>query len=300
MKKQQSRSRCLVLAVTLLILAVPVTVRAATPPGPQSDSFGVEGRIAGQAPTQAATIVAPVNGQVFTNLPVTVTGSCPANTLVKIFSNNIFVGSVDCQRGSYSVQVSLFSGRNDLVAKVFDALDQAGPDSAVVSVTYNDPQFAQAGSQVLLTSQYARRAADPNANLDWPFILSGGLGPYAFSIDWGDGTPTELRSEQFAGVINLSHRYKDPGIYRVIVRVADSNGASSFLQVVAVANGAAGGSSGTSSDDSEGSGSTVVVPKMMWQPMVALLALAPLGFWLGRRAELTALRKRMEREYRQS
>lgn len=266
-------------------------------PGPSDEAFGVEGRIPSPPPTQAATIVSPANGQAFSSLPITVTGSCPAGTLVKLFSNNIFVGSTTCEGGSYTLQISLFSGQNDLVAKVFDALDQPGPDSRTITVTYSDPQFAQFGSQVLLTSQYARRAADPNVSLEWPFILSSGLGPYAFSIDWGDDTPVELRSEQFAGIINLRHSYKSPGVYRVIVRVADKNGSSAFLQVIAIANGQPGdstASTGQGNDDK----TVVTERKILWQPAAALLLIAPLSFWLGRRAELSALRKRLDREYR--
>lgn len=295
----------LVIAVIVTISLVPACLPTAIasaqqpPPGPQTDAVGVEGRVASDPPSQAATIVSPANGQAFTTLPITVTGTCPANTLVKIFSNNIFIGSVDCQRGSYTLQVSLFGGRNDLVAKVFDALDQPGPDSRTVTVTYTDPQFAQFSNQLLLTSQYARRAADPGNALEWPLILSGGIGPYAFSIDWGDGTPAELISQQFAGVVILNHRYESPGIYHVIVRVADKNGATSFLQVVALSNGEAGGT-GTTSDKTDSDPETIIVPKILWQPLIGMLLLIPLGFWLGRRAALTALRKRLEREYRQS
>lgn len=263
-------------------------------PGPVDESVGVEGRITSPPPTQAATIVSPANGQTFTSIPVTVTGSCPSGTIVKVFSNNIFVGSAVCNNGSYNLQISLFAGQNDLVARVFDALDQEGPPSRTVTITFNDPQFGQFGNQILLTSQFARRAADPGTKLTWPVALSGGVGPYALSIDWGDGTPVELKSLEFGGLVNLTHIYRDAGIYRVIFKATDRNGSSSFLQVIAVANG----NGGTNRTVDDAGGETVIVERrVLWEPAAALLVLLPIAFWLGRKYELNSLRRRLEREY---
>jgi len=265
------------------------------PPGPQSGSVGVEGTIPSPAPTQAATIVTPANGAGFSSIPITVSGFCPSGTIVKIFSNNVFVGSVVCNGNTYSLQVSLFSGRNDLVARVFDALDQQGPDSNVVTVNFNDAQFSQFGSHVLLTSQYARRAAEPNQTLSWPLIISGGLGPYALSIDWGDGTPVELKSIAFAGVVNVEHVYKNAGTYPVTYRAVDANGTAAYLQVIAVAVGSAKtNKSATTTGDTK----TITETKVAVLPMVLMILLIPTSFWLGRHYELAALRKRLEREYR--
>lgn len=284
------------LAGWLLGMPASLTVYAQQPvPGPSDGSVGVEGRITSPPPTQAATIISPANGQSFNTIPVTVTGSCPANSLIKIFSNDIFIGSATCANGSYSLQVSLFSGRNDLVARVFDSLDQAGPDSATITINYTDPQFATFGSQVLLTSQYARRAADPSSTLTWPIILSSGVGPYAVSVDWGDGTPIELKSQPFAGIIDLNHAFKNPGTYKVIFKVVDSNGSSAFLQVIAVVNGSGGADYSNAAPKNE---TVITKTEVMWQPAVGLLLLIPFCFWLGRRFELASLRKRIEREYR--
>lgn len=285
----------LALAVTITAVASAVSVAQAQtpPPGPQSGSTGVEGRIPSNPPTRAATIVSPANGQTFTSIPITVTGTCPPDTIVKIFSNNIFVGSAVCTNGSYSLQISLFNGRNDLIARVFDALDQQGPDSAQVTVFFNDPQATQFGSYVLLTSQYARRAADPNKPLTWPVILSNGIGPYAFSVDWGDGTAPELRSESFAGVINFTHTYKTAGVYRVTFKVVDKNGTTGFLQVIAVVSGMIGTNKANTDNQT-----IITETKVMWWPMAVMFVPVLLSFWLGRRYELSSLRKRLEREYR--
>ncbi len=155
---------------------------------------------------------------------------------------------------------------------------------------------------MLITSQYARRAAAPNQVLEWPVIISSGLGPYALSVDWGDGTPTELLSQPFAGVINFRHTYKSSGVYRVTFKVADTNGTTGYLQVVAVITGAIEGKTG-SANGVNGSGSgddnkTIVTrQEIAWWPMTIMIVPAFLTFWLGRRYELSALRKRLEQDY---
>jgi hypothetical protein len=278
-----------------MLAGVRLTANAQQPaPGPQNGSVGVEGVIPSPPPTQAATIVSPANGQTFTNIPITVSGLCPNDTLVKIFSNEIFVGSAVCTNGSYSLQISLFSGRNDLVARVFDALEQQGPDSAVITVTYNDAQFAQFGSHVLITSQYARRAADPGKVLEWPVIISNGLGPYALTVDWGDGTAPDLRSEPFAGTLTFKHTYKSAGVYKVTFKVVDRNGTTGYLQVIAVATGTVAGNQTEGNKEEK----TVVTEReILWWPMAVLIVPTVLTFWLGRRYELTRIRRQVERDY---
>src|SRR6185369_7949334 len=103
-------------------------------------------------------------------------------------------------------QIDLFEGRNDLIARIFDSLDQPGPDSNIVTVTYSNNQFGGgAASQLTLSSIYARRGASPGEELDWPITINGGTGPYAVSTDWGDGKPPTLQSEPFAGNITVKH-----------------------------------------------------------------------------------------------
>lgn len=286
--------RLLMLACLLLCLGMSSHASAVgSSQTPQSGTVGLEGTIGAPAPTQAATISTPTNGQTFTTTPITVAGLCKTGLLVKIFSNNIFVGSAQCINGSFSLQISLFSGRNDLVARVYDALDQAGPDSNVISVTFNDAQFAQFGSRVSLTSSYAKLGASPGAELDWPIVLSGGTGPYAISTDWGDGTSPTLQSESFAGTFTIKHTYASAGIFSVIVKATDANGTTAFLQLVGVATGAvtqsttASGSTGNASGGApEGGG--------VWWTALLIISLIIVAFWLGRRHELYSIRKHLD------
>jgi hypothetical protein len=279
----------LVVASTSLIFMASAPAQAANqfPDQTSNGSVGLQGTITAAPPTRGATITTPGNGAVFTNVPITVSGICPSGVLVKIFSNNVFVGSVFCSSGSYSLQINLFSGRNDLVARVYDALDQAGPDSNTVTVTFNDAQFAAFGTHVALSSNYAQRGAPPGETLTWPILLSGGTGPYAISVDWGDGSPSDLSSQAIAGTITIKHIYKNAGIYKVIVKATDKNGGTAFLQLVGQATGAT---------QANGKGGTAVIKvQVLWWPALAMLPLILGAFWVGRRHELYTLRKRLER-----
>ena len=277
---------CLLLAVTSTRV---LAVKNAFPDQSASGSIGLQGTISTAPPKSGATITTPSNGAVFSALPITVSGLCPNGLLVKIFANNVFVGSVTCANGSYSVQIDLFSGQNDLVARVYDALDQAGPDSNNVTVTYNSATFAQFGTQIILTSIYAQRGAPPSQELSWPILLSGGTAPYAISVDWGDGSPTDLISQPTAGGFTIKHVYKSAGIYKVIVKATDKNGDTAFLQLVAIATGATQSGSGGKSS------TTTTRTIIIWWPCLLMIPLIVAAFWVGRRNELFSLRKQLEK-----
>lgn len=284
-----------------LILLTPQVAVALSSDPTQTKSFGIEGRISSPPPTQAATVVTPTNGQVFTSTPITVSGLCKTGLLVKVFSNNVFVGAVTCQNGSYSIKIDLFSGRNDIVSRVYDSLDQAGPDSNVVGVTFNDAQYAQFGTRTSLSSNYARRGANPGVQLDWPIILSGGAGPYALTIDWGDGSETGLLSLSFPGEFTVSHTYSVAGVYNVVIKATDKNATSAYLQLVGVANGEAG----TGINTGTTTGPVIVngngwLDRLGWWLLAILFFLMIIVFWLGRRHELYVVRRRIERSRTQA
>lgn len=289
---------CVLAACALLLIifaARPLVAQALGSSDPvQNGSVGLEGRVSAPPPTQAATITTPRNGQTFTSSPIQVAGLCKSGLLVKLFANSVFVGSEMCNEGAYDLEVSLFGGRNDLVARVYDSLDQAGPDSNVVTVVFNDANYAQFGTQLTLTSSYARRGTNPGNELSWPMVLSGGTGPYALSADWGDSTGQDLRSLGFAGRLTLEHTYQQAGVYNVTIKTTDSNDRSAYLQVVAIVNGTP--TSGASTDRTGTTGS--VAANKGGMPWYAFLPVPPLllaAFWLGSRNELYTIHRRLER-----
>lgn len=271
----------------LLLLKTAPSVVAQTVQNPQGGAVGVQGQIGGAPPSQAATIGIPANGQHFNTIPITVSGSCPKGLLIEIFDNNVFVGSVYCTNGSYSLQIDLFDGQNDLIARDYDALNQAGPDSNKVTVFYTNTLTA--GARPTLTTSYARRGADPGSVLTWPLSLSGGVGPYAISVDWGDNSPMDLISRQSPGDFTIQHTYSQSGVYNITIKAVDSNGAAAFLQVTGVANGP------IQQTTSSGNGTTTTKIRsvVLWWPMVVLFILALVSFWLGQKHQLQTIRDRL-------
>lgn len=263
----------------------------------ENGSIGLEGKISAPPPKTPATISFPGNGATINSSTVTVTGVCPTGTLVKIFKNNVFAGSVQCVNGSYSIEIDLFSGVNEIVARVYDDLDQAGPDSNKVTVTVPSAVVGT-GPRISLTSNYAKRGANPGEKLIWPIVLTGGNGPYAISIDWGDGTDPTIISREIGGSFNIEHTYDTPGIYNIIVRATDKDGNVAFLQLVGVGNGPLSQTS-TGADGGDGSSAGVDpnAPKqvrILWQPAAISIPLILSTFYLGRRYELKMLRRRLE------
>lgn len=262
-------------------------------PDPKPGSYGLEATKKQPPPTTGATITTPGNGASFSTSPTTVNGICPTGLLVQVYDNNVMVGAVMCENGSFTLQVSLFAGTNDLTAIVYDDLDQAGPVSSTVTVTYTNTNFTAFGQLVTLTSPYGRRSAAARSQLTWPLQLSGGSGPYAFSIDWGDGGKLELKSQSLAGVVNIAHTYAKAGIYKVNITVTDSSGVTAFLQVIAVASGQVDSAAAATKDNSE---NTSAKPVVLWIPAAISLVLLIPTYWLGRRSQLVSIRNKMLKE----
>lgn len=269
---------------TLLVSFVPLKAFAAT----SSGSVGIEGKVPTDPPKNAPTITFPVTNTTITNLPVTVTGLCQTGLLIKVFKNGVFGGSATCKNGTYSIQIDLFIGRNELIARAYDDLDQASPDSNLVVVTFPVSQFSGT-NRVSLSSVFAKRGANPGQTLTWPIILSGGNGPYAITVDWGDGTQPDIISREFPGTFDITHIYQSAGIYNVLIRATDKNGELAFLQLVGVGNGELADSQGGTTPLEK------IKTKILWWPAAVLIPLIALAFWLGRKHELLSLKRRFEK-----
>jgi hypothetical protein len=276
---------CLVFSLTL---AAGVSAQNAPPAqNPQQGSVGLQGEIKKPPPDKPAIITLPGNGQTFTSTPITVAGICETDLLVEVYKNNVFGGSTVCKNGSFSLQVDLFDGQNDLIVRVYDSINQAGPDSTTVSVTYNAPKIS-IGPRITLVTAYAKRGANPGSVLDYPITISGGLGPYALSVDWGDKTPADLQSRPFAGEVSPEHTYKQSGLYTIIMRATDSGGNVAYMQVVGIGNGPI-----QQTDKTVAGGTVITNTKVIWWPLVVALVLIIVAFWLGKRQQIEEIRGRL-------
>ncbi len=278
------------LAVSMVFGATSV-VSAQSSDNPQAGPMGITGQIPADPPAVGATISFPLNNEVFTSSPITTTGICPADLLVKVFKNQVFAGSVVCDSaGNFTIDIDLFSGTNELVARVFDALSQPGPDSNQVTISYDAAATDRGIDKLILTSNFATRGADPGMPLTWTLGLAGGVGPYAVSVNWGDGT-TEVISLDSAGNFTLTHKFKQPGTYKTIIKAADANGDTAFLQLVSVGNGLLQGRL----DDAATSGQVITRSIFVIWPLYIMVGFVVSTFWVGRRYELHRIRKRLEK-----
>lgn len=279
--------------LALFVFVQPVSAINQIPiPDPIPGSYGLAATKTQDPPTTAPTITTPGNGASFGSSPIRVSGICKTGLLVQVYNNGVMVGAVPCTNNSFSLQASLFAGANEFTAIMYDDLEQPGPTSNIVRVTFNDSSIEAFGELITLTSSYGRRAAPTNSELTWPLQLTGGTGPYAFSLDWGDGDSTELKSQSLAGLVNIAHVYKKAGIYQVNVRATDVNGVSAFLQVVAVSSGKVDAGANKVEGDASGAPKTTV----LWLPAAISLVLLIPTFWLGRMSQLVSLHNKMLKE----
>ena len=259
---------------------------------PQTNGVGLQGEVSAPPPTVAASIVSPANGANFTTVPITLAGSCPANTLVKIFKNGVFGGAAACKDGSYSIQVDFFSGQNELKATVYDSLNQAGPDSNLVTINYsNNVANPALSSLVTLTSNFGQRGANPKQELNWPIIISGGTAPYAVSVDWGDLSPSDVYSQTSVGQFAIKHIYQQSGVFKVLIKAVDQNGTAAFLQLSGVANGQVVQSSVAGASTTK----TPSVSTVTWQVFVFSFSAIIVTFWLGRGFGTKTVKSKLQR-----
>jgi hypothetical protein len=278
----------LVLVVGIIMATFSFSsANAATPyTGPEAGSIGLTGTMPAKPPQTAATIIKPTNGQHFTTSPITVSGTCPKDTLVEIYKNNIFAGSTPCEsNGTFSLQIDLLYGQNVLKAQVYDVLNQAGPESNSVTVFY-DTAFPVAvpssffnftGAQLILSTDAAYRGSFPNQALNVPITVIGGTPPFAINVQWGDGS-NDLISRTDNTTFNLSHTYKKPGTYKIVIQGTDSKKLVAYLTVAAIING--------QPDALASAQSKPPVSKLfiLW-PILAIAATMVFSFWMGEQRE---------------
>lgn len=283
------------LVVVGFALAVfSTSVQSATPyDGPEAGSVGLAGVMPGKPPKTAATINIPTSGQRFNTSPITVSGTCPENTLVEIFKNDIFAGSTVCSdKGTYALEVDLLIGQNTLVARVYDALNQAGPDSNTVIVFYDalPPQsgsitpFNFGGNQLLLNTDAVFRGVFPEQTMTVPLDVLGGTPPYAINIEWGDASNKVVPRNDNA-TFNVDHIYKKAGTYQITFQASDAGGRVAFLTVAAIVNG--------QPDVATAGTKPLATPNqllMLWPIFVGAVAVT-ISFWLGEQREKRILTK---------
>jgi hypothetical protein len=261
---------------------------------PEAGSIGLTGIMPEKPPTEGAVITSPTNGTHFATTPITVKGTCPDGLLVELYKSDIFAGSTFCDGGKFSLDIDLLYGQNILIARVFDALNQAGPDSAPVTVFFDSSLGKGFGlsnldfgsAQLLLNSDAVYRGIFPNKEMAFNLTILGGRAPYAINIDWGDST-TSLVPRGSSGSFSTPHTYKKPGVYYISVKASDPDGRVAFLTVAALVSGQPDPYVSPTSTDQVATPSILLT---LW-PLYLCLFVLVTSFYLGERHELKKLEK---------
>lgn len=284
-------------ALTFLLLWISIILGGLTT-GVTAESYKVNAVVNGPKPTVAAQILSPANSYHTSVIPTNISGSCQKGMLVNIYKNEVLAGAVLCSSGgAFTLPIDLFIGRNDLVARVYSPSNQAGPDSAVVTVYYDPPGFPSSlltgGSSinghgnVVIKSDSVYRGNYTGEDSSWQLDLEGGLPPYAVNVDWGDGQ-NDLVSRTGPGAFTIKHVYHQAGTgykssFIVTVKATDAEGSAGYLQLVTIiSDKAIVGSLATPS------GSRLL---LAW-PIVILAIFVVISYWLGEVHEKRVLKQR--------
>lgn len=256
---------------------------------------------------QPAVITSPVDGTHFTAIPINVSGTCPVNAgYVEIFDNNVMRGTAICSSGAFQLSVDLFQGANSLIARVFNITDDEGPVSAAVNVFYDILQ-PPAGSQnpglsgspssspLLLKTAFVYKGYHVGQLVEWPIELSGGAGPYAVSVDWGDGT-SDVMSRAQAGQFKIDHTYGEPGkdknSFTIEVKASDAAGNKAFLQFFVIVTPQSVGATGSIFNKPP----PHIGARLSWLwiawPVYGLILLMAVSYKLGEKEEIMILKKK--------
>jgi hypothetical protein len=281
------------LFMLLMVVGVVLTViTASADSGPGSGSVGLTGLMPGPAPKTAATIDSPTDQKHFLTSPINVSGTCPKNTLVEVYKNNIFAGSDVCSDGgSFAFNVDLLNGQNTLIARVYDNLNQQGPDSNSVVIFYdalpsqsaNVTSLNFGGAQLILDTDAVYRGVFPNQKFSIPITVLGGTPPYAVNIQWGDSTSKIVpRGDNLT--FSVEHAYTKPGTFQINLQATDAQGRIAFISVAAIVNGQPSAYLAASSK------ATTNQLLVLWPLYTSILAVV-ISFWLGERREKKLITK---------
>lgn len=283
------------------------------PPNPPythctSNILNVSAKVPAPLPTEPAIITSPADGTHFTTTPITVSGTCPSDSAyVEIYDNGYFRSVAPCSAGTFTLQIDLFPGANQLTPHVFNKTDDEGPIGNSITVYYDVPQQPTAPSSPAthpsspnisiapfeLSTDFTYKGYYIGQTVYWTFQATGGNPPYAINVDWGDGN-NSIISQKTPGNFVASHRYKTAGngpksSFAIKVSGADSDGRQAYLQMFVIVN-----PSGLPNFVANNLPSPHINNNWLllaW-PSYLVLLLMLASFWLGEREEVINLKKR--------
>lgn len=211
-------------------------------------------------PTVGATITSPIEGFKIVNInPSVVSGTCSPESFVTVYNDGSLSSSTYCKStGMFNVNVQLHAGKNVLTARNFDAINQAGPDTPAVTVTftsdtpstevtvpslpvsplvipgistitagtspectnYQQPGALPVGGEPHVAVVCVPRTIEIAQDHTIGVLVWGGAPPYALNFKWGSGDTT-LVSLDKPGYKAINVHYASSGIYNINVELTD-------------------------------------------------------------------------------
>lgn len=220
-----------------------------------SGTIDVNATVLAVQPVAPPTITSPADGQTVNVKNISVSGSCIAGLVVQVFIGNSLAGSTLCQtNNTYALNIDLNVGDNYLHARQYNSGGDFSANSDIVKVTYTVPvtPTPTPANPVAIQLGEGQRTADINIPYTLGFSFTGGTGPYAVSVNWGDGN-TDLSMRDTVGSFTVTHTYSKAGVYLVVVKIVDSTGQTTQMQFIIFVKGAAvtGGGGGETNEPEE-------------------------------------------------
>lgn len=280
----------IIATVSLLILFTTRAVVAYE----QTGTGGVQlsGVSKGPPPETAAVITSPTDRRVFEEGTVSVEGTCERGLFIELYRNSVLAGGGVCApNDTFKVLITIVPGKNDIQARIYDALKQYGPDSKLVTVWYNVP--LPPVPSVLVYAQPIQKGHFLGDKLLLEYVVSGGDEPYALSIDWGDNTPATVLVHKKAAGYKTEHEYKKDGQYTITISVTDERGQKALIQSIAIVHSSTSGGpliTRTICEDESTCLSTTgsgIVGALDWAwPAVSVASMMTLSFFIGEKVAL--------------
>lgn len=263
--------------------------------------------------SEPAIITNPLDQARYTSPDISVKGTCPTNSYVKLYKNDLFNGSAQCLANTFEFTVTLGKNVNTLRVQAYNFSDEAGPVSSSITVFYAAltpsaapntavprPSFSPANtsdSPLRIIADYTYSVHKSEHPIQLNLALTGGAAPYAVAIDWNDGKITPI-ARQDTSAFTTDHVYaKKPRIHTYVIKIAvsDLHGNTDYIQLMTVVDGEEVVSKSGSTSQTLTPTNTVdrlqSLLKYIW-PVYIIVVLMVLCFYLGEREEYRILTRK--------
>lgn len=103
-----------------------------------ADTLNVTATVHAAPLTTPAIITSHYDQQHVNESQADVSGTCPADSYVKLFKNDIFSGVAQCIGGTFTIPTTFAPGPNKLQAKAYNITDNEGPVVAPITVFFDN------------------------------------------------------------------------------------------------------------------------------------------------------------------